>query len=156
MSRNFRLILLTFVSLLAACTTTDEQEKKAYDGPLFWPQPPDQPRFAYETMLRSQADIVKVSDEASLRETLTGIAAVSTQTVFDKPSAIVARNGRIYVADTGTHTIVVFDVPRRRLFRFGKRHPGNLLKPAGTALDAGRNVYVADSKLRNVMGDDTL
>src|SRR4030065_2551578 len=104
MSRTFHLILLIFVSLLSACTTTTE-EKKPYDGPLFGPRPPDLPRFAYETILRSQADIVKVSDEASLRETLTGIAAVSTQPVFDKPSAIVARNGRIYVADTGTHTI---------------------------------------------------
>ena len=156
MSRNFRLILLTFVSLLAACTTTDEQEKKAYDGPLFWPQPPDQPRFAYEFMLRSPADIVKVSDEASLRETLTGQAAVSTQPVFDKPAAIVARNGRIYVADTGTHTIVVFDVARRKLFRFGVREPGNLLKPAGLALDGEMNVYVADSKWRKVMVYDSL
>lgn len=155
MSRTSHLILLIFVSLLSACTTTSE-ERKPYDGPLFWPQPPDLPRFAYETMLRSPADIVKVSDEASLRETLTGQAAVSSQPILDKPVAIVARNGRVYVADTGTHTIVVFDVPRRRVFRFGKRQPGNLLKPAGLALDAEMNVYVADSKLRNVMVYDSL
>src|SRR3990172_1294775 len=155
MSRTFRLILLIFISLLSACTTTTE-EKKPYDGPLFWPQPPDQPRFAYEFMLRSPADIVKVSYEAGWPESLTAQAAVSTQPVFDKPAAIVARNGRIYVADTGTHTIVVFDVARRKLFRFGVREPGNLLKPAGLALDGEMNVYVADSKWRKVMVYDSL
>ncbi|MEO8332650.1 MAG: 6-bladed beta-propeller [Gallionella sp.] len=107
-------------------------------------------------MLRSPADIALVSEEASMRETLTGVPAVSSKPLFDKPAAIVARKGKIYVADTGTHTIVVFDVPRRKVFRFGIRQPGDLLKPAGLALDGEMNVYVADAKWRKVFVYDSL
>ena len=155
MFRMLNLVMLILVSLLSACSTTSG-EKKPYDGPLFWPQPPDQPRFAYEALLRSQADVTIVSEEASLREQLTGKAAVSGDPVFDKPSAIVSRNGRVYVADTGSHTVVVFDIPRHRVFRFGIRQPGDLLKPAGLALDEKMNIYVADSKWRRVNVYDSL
>lgn len=154
MYRIFYLIPLIFVSLLVACTTP--QETKDFKGPLIWPQPPDQPRFAYETVLRSPADIFVASGNTQIRERLTGEAAVSSEPVFDKPAAIVARNGRIYVADTGTRTIIVFDVPRRKLFRFGTRPPGNLLKPAGLALDGNMNVYVADASRRKVLVYDSL
>jgi DNA-binding beta-propeller fold protein YncE len=148
MYRTIHLILPVFALLLGACSTVEE--KKPFDGPLIWPQPPDQPRFAYEAMLRSSADIVIVPEEASLRETLTGVPAVSNEPVMDKPTAIVARYGRIYVADSGTHDIVVFDVPRRKVFRFGIREPGNLLKPVGLALDQGMQIYVVDAKWRKV------
>lgn len=154
MTRTINLILLTFVVMLAACTTP--QEIKPFDGPLIWPQPPDQPRFAYEYVLRSTKDIADVSEEASLRETLTGQEAVSNDTVFDKPTAVVARNGRIYIADAGSHTIVVFDVPRRKVFRFGTRQPGELFKPVGLAMDADMNIYVADSTSRKVLVYDSL
>ena len=156
MSRNLHFILPAFALLLAACSTIEE--KKLFDGPLIWPQPPDQPRFAFEAMLMSPADIAQVSEEARLRERLTGVAAVSERQVLNKPAAIVSGEGRIYVADTGSNTIIVFDVPRRNIFRFGIREPGHLSKPAGLALvyaeiDGKRlmtNIFVADSTLRKV------
>jgi len=148
MSRALQLILPVLAMLLAACSTVEE--KKPFDGPLSWPQPPDRPRFAYETVLRSQADIALVTDDQKLREKLTGMQAVSDKPVMDKPSSIVARNGKLYVADTGSNTIVVFDVPRRKIFRFGIREPGTLAKPAGLAMDWQMNIYVADSKLQKV------
>ncbi|MHB9139850.1 MAG: hypothetical protein ACYC4Q_10655 [Victivallaceae bacterium] len=148
--------------LLAACTVTQNQDTQkqdtdAFKGPLIWPQPPDQPRFAYETTLRSPADIAGTeSSRDKLIRDLTGAAAVSNQPAFEKPAAIVARNGRIYVIDTGTKSVVVFDVPRRKLFRFGLRQPGALASPAGLALDAEMNVYVADTKQRQVLVYDSL
>lgn len=60
--------------------------------------------------------------------------------------SVVAIQGRIYVTDTSTASIVVFDVPRRRLFRFGQRPPYALRKSVGLALDSDLNVYVADVK----------
>jgi len=156
MSRALQLILPVLALLLAACSTVED--KKPFDGPLSWPQPPDRPRFAYETMLRSQADIALVTDDQKLREKLTGVPAVSDKPVMDKPSSIVARHGTIYVADTGSNTIVVFDIPRRKIFRFGVREPGTLAKPAGLALFEAMikdtkqivAVYVVDSILRKV------
>ncbi len=150
-----RLFLLTIILMLAACAEIPKQDEKAFDGPLIWPQPPDEPRFAYEVTLRSPADILAESEEDHLRRQLTG-ETVSTQPVFNKPSAIAARNGRIYVADIGSSTILVFDVPRRKLFRFGLRKPGELEKPSGLALDEQMNVYVSDTKQRTVLVYDNL
>lgn len=150
-----RLCWLTIIMMLAACAVVPEQDETTFNGPLFWPQLPDQPRFAYETTLRSLADIIAESEDDQLRRQLTG-ETVSTKPAFNKPAAITARNGRIYVADIGSNSILVFDVPRRKLFRFGLRKPDVLEKPSGLALDAQMNVYVSDSKQRKVLVYDSL
>jgi DNA-binding beta-propeller fold protein YncE len=108
-------------------------------------------------VLRAPADIAapELPKEKLVRE-LAGGPAVSGQPVFEKPAAIVARKGRIYIADTSTETVIVFDVPRRKVFRFGQRKPNSLAKPSGMALDGALNVYVADAKLRQVMMFDGL
>lgn len=155
--RIVRFASLSCSMLLVACSVTPEKSAEVFKGPLIWPQPPDQPRFAYQTALRSPADIaaVELPKDKLLRE-MTGAAATSTSPVFMKPAAIVARKGRIYVTDTSTASIVVFDVPRRKIFRFGLRQPAVLMKPSGLALDAEMNVYVADSKRREVLVFDSL
>lgn len=148
---------ILLAACLAACSATQKQDIDVFKGPLIWPQPPDQPRFAYETVLRSPADIaVKETDKEKWDRELTGTRGVSNQPAFEKPAAIVAQNGRIYVTDTVAKSIVVFDVPRRKLFRFGQRQPGALSKPAGLALDAEMNVYVADTQQRQVLVYDSL
>lgn len=153
MFQTTHLFCLPFILLLAACTTATQHEGKI-SIPI-WPQPPDQPRFIYETTLRSAADVVIESTQVRMLKLLMD-AKVSDQPILNKPAAIVARNGRIYVADTGTHTIIVFDIPRRKLFRFGVREPGDLKKPSGLALDGEMNVYVADSERREVVVYDSL
>lgn len=152
-----RFASLACAILLVACATPPDKPVKAFKGPLVWPQAPDQPRFAYETVLRSPADIAapELERDKFIRE-LSGAPGVSSRPVFEKAAAIVARQGRIYVADTSTETIVVFDVPRRRVFRFGQRGSNALVKPAGLALDAQLNVYVADAKRRQVVVFDAL
>lgn len=155
MFRTTRLFWPALVLLFAACSEVPYRQEKFFNGPLIWPQPPDQPRFAYETTLRSLADITVESDEDRLRSYLTG-EAVSNQPAFVKPAAVVARHGRIYIADIGSNTIIVFDVPRRKIFRFGVRVPGTLQKPSGLALDGQMNVYVSDSKQRAVLVYDRL
>jgi DNA-binding beta-propeller fold protein YncE len=154
MRRSLSYILITSALLLSACSTTGE--KPPYDGPTVWPQPPDQPRFEFMQMLRSAQDIGEASEEAKLRESLTGQEAVPSKPLLDKPSAIAAKNGKVYIADSGTNSIVVFDIARRRIFRFGVREEARLGKPAGLAIDAAGNVYVADSVLRKIMVFDSL
>ncbi len=151
-----RFSVLACAVLLAACAVMPDQAAKPARRTL-WPQPPDRPRFAYETVLRSAADIraPEQGTEKMMIE-LTGLKSMADTPVFEKPAAVVARNGNIFVADTRTRSIVVFDVPRRKVFRFGLRQPGTLQQPAGLALDAEMNVYVADSKRRQVIVYDQL
>lgn len=152
---TFSTLLLTLASILSGCGTVPLEQKND-DVPVAWPLPPDRPRFVYEQMLRSPADIAMVTDEASMKELFTDVPAVSTTPVFDKPGAIVARRGMIYVADMKSNSVVVFNIPFRRIFRIGVRTPGGLTGPAGLALDGDMNVYVADAKWRKVYIYDAL
>lgn len=74
---------------------------------------------------------------------------------FEKPVAVAARQGRIYVTDSVRRRVAVFDVPRRRVFAFGLREP-RLQKPVGLAIDAQFTVYVADSGRQRIMVYDSL
>jgi DNA-binding beta-propeller fold protein YncE len=149
-----RALTVAALALGAGCSS---QPKLPGDdeGERLWPRPPELPRFAWEIDLRSAADVFEDSDDARLRRQLTG-ERLPTDQVVAKPIAVAAREGRIYVADSAQRRVVVFDVPRRRVFALGLRPPGTLAKPAALAIDQRRLVYVADSSLRKVLVYDAL
>lgn len=150
------LLQTCIVLLLAACTSisTKDTEPEEPDV-LFWPAPPELPRFAYETTLRSAADLIEESENKRLARRISG-EALKADPAFSKPYGVAARNGKIYVTDTVTRSVAVFDVPRRKLFYIGLRAPGTLVKPSGIALDAEMRVYVADVTARKVNVYDNL
>ncbi len=147
--RRRALLLGAGSGLLAACTTAPQKAPTGPEIPL-WPKPPDPPRFVYEHTLRTPADIGVRQGQHDLREWLTGAQPLNAP-VFEKPADVAARGGRLYVTDTVARWVIAFDVPRRRVFRFGVRPEGRLAKPWGLALDASGNVYVADSTARRIM-----
>ncbi|AYH44747.1 hypothetical protein CDA09_15380 [Azoarcus sp. DN11] len=144
--------------LSAGCSTSggpgDEHGDEKYQ--LEWPGPPSPARFAYETRLRSEADIRPETDDGRMRKVLTGKGSVSDERAFRKPAAIAASNGRIYVADPPTGAIVVFDAQRARAFRMGLREPNRVQKPVALAIDGQNRVYVLDGRLRRVLVFDAL
>lgn len=157
--RFILLLALTGAAALLAggCTTSQpaaETAERKYQ--LEWPEPPEAPRFVYETTLRAEADIRPETDDGRMRKMLTGKGTVSDVLAYRKPAAVAARNGRIYVADPPTGAIVVFDAQRARAFRMGLREPNNIQKPVSIAIDDQNNVYVLDGKLRKVMVYDAL
>jgi sugar lactone lactonase YvrE len=149
--------LVVSVLLFSGCamqsTTSTEKEQKIQ---LQWPEPPETPRFIYETELRSEADIRPETEDERLRKMLTGRLSVSESLVYRKPAALAARKGRIYVADPPTNAIVVFDITRGRTYQIGVREPNRITKPVSLAIDGQDNVYVLDSMLRKVMVYDAL
>lgn len=140
---------------LAACAGNQVDAPQGKKGQVLWPAAPDQPRFIYEALLRSEANITVENEQQALRRKLVG-APRSNAPVIDKPSAIVARDGRVYVAEPSVKAVTVFDGVRGKLFRFGLREPNSLRRPQALALDAGGLVYVLDSELRQVMVFDEL
>jgi DNA-binding beta-propeller fold protein YncE len=152
-------ILLTAILssfLLAGCAGTSSETAKTTKIQLLWPEPPDAPRFIYETSLSSAADIVKETDEERTARTfISGLPGISTEPVYDKPSAVAARGGRVYVADPASRAVIVFDAGRRRLFKFGHREP-SLNKPVSMAIDAKGQVYVLDGTKKRVQVYDPL
>lgn len=157
MNERRKLLLgLAGSGLLASCAVAPTDTPRDEDrGDRLWPAPPEQPRFAYETALRTAGDITQETEEEKLRARLTG-ARRSDGKVIDKPSSLAARGGRIFVGDSIRRSIVVFDVPRRKLFQFGLRAPGTLAKPTAIALDRAGKLYVADATLRRVFIYDNL
>ena len=149
--------LLAGVFALAGCAGIADKPATAGKDAIqvYWPMPPDQPRFKYEFRLRSPSDIEETTEEQRLKQLLAG-APATTEPAFQKPIALAARQGRIYVADSVGRTVIVFDVPRRKVFRFGLREPGSLAKPADIAIDDQLQVYVVDATYRRVFVYDNL
>lgn len=157
MNRRFWCLVIVLVAMLGACATPEKKSAATPQGDiqLVWPAPPDPPRYKYEAILRSQADIHLQNSEERMRSLMTG-QTVSDDPILAKPAGIAARKGRIYVADAQASGITVFDVPRRKVFRFGWREPNRLVKPVSVAVDDAGNVYVLDAKLKRVMVFDPL
>jgi len=139
---------------LAGCAIAPLDVENKVDRQPYWPRPPDRPRFIYEHTLRTPADIMADVKELRLLRDLTGDQSANAP-AFEKPLAVAAQRGRIYIADSVRRRVAVFDVPRRRVFAFGLRDPA-LHKPVGLAIDAGFSVYVADSGRQRIMVYDSL
>jgi DNA-binding beta-propeller fold protein YncE len=151
------LIRALLIFILAGCTTEQTSGKLTQDKvQLLWPSPPEQPRFIYETSLSSAADIVKETDEERIKRVLTGQTNITDKPVYDKPSGVAARHGRVYVADPASRAIIVFDAARRRLFSFGWREPNALQRPVSIAVDHQDKVYVLDGRSKRVMVFDDM
>lgn len=151
------LLVWAAVTLLSGCAMTGKstEEKDKDKIQTLWPEPPEEPRYEFITVLRSLADIRTENEDERLKHLVTG-SGVSDQLVYEKPAALAAGAGRIYVADPKNRSVVVFDVPRRKVFRFGVREPHTLVQPTALALDASGQVYVLDGKLKKVLVFDGL
>lgn len=141
-------------AMLLGCAgpASDGSGKKAQ---LLWPAPPERPRYAFEATLRTEGNIVRETEQEALKQALMG-APKRDEVIIGKPSAIVAREGRVYVAEPSVKAITVLDAARGKLFRFGLRAPNRLERPQALALDDDGLVYVLDAGLRSVMVFDAL
>ncbi len=133
-------------------------QKQSADEPVsirkFWPQPPATPRYVHEATLRHREDIQPPDRETRLRSMVLGSAKLNF--AFTRPYDVASNFGRIYISDIEAALISVFDVPRRRFYRFGGRPEGKLVRPMGLALDAQSNLYVADAGSKRVQVFDFL
>lgn len=144
------------MALLAGCASQAPVERVGQRLQLEWPEPPEIVRYKYMGRLRSLSDIRPENEQESFKRRLTGQDVVSTRPVFLKPSAVAARNGRVYVADPPSGTIAVFDLSRQRIFQIGMRDPAKVRRPVSIALDDEGRVYVLDGALRRVFVYDAL
>ncbi len=152
-----RFAIIVFVAMISGCSEMPETPPSSPKQQVLWPAPPDVPRFKYLGTLRSAADLVEKHAEHDLRLSVTpDLPDVSDEPVIYKPSALAAKNGLVYVAEPAAKAVTVFDLARRKLFRFGVRNPYALKAPKSLALDAAGLVYVLDSEPARVMVYDRL
>jgi DNA-binding beta-propeller fold protein YncE len=148
------LAVTAFVLALAGCAPVEEKPQESQRKVFVFPEPPDDPRFFYERTLYSEADVVAQDESESLVRQLTGQARGGGR--LNKPYAVAAGFGRIYVSDTAARVVHIFDAANRRYSQIGESETGSLAKPMGVELDAAGNVYVADisQKVINIYDRD--
>ena len=136
--------------LLAGCAQAPPAPQVNPERTLVFPAPPDAPRFAYERTIRSSGDIVPDEAAGELRRLVTGEDARGEP--LSKPYAVAVHRGRIFVSDTVSRFVRLFDVPAGKQYRIGDEDgPGQLIKPIDLDIDAAGNLYVADIGAKAIM-----
>lgn len=131
----------------AGCAQAPTQVSKPFEIPVF-PPPPEAPRIVWERTLQSSADVVADDKDGILRRLVTG--DVRTGEGLDKPYGVAVRNGRVYVGDTVSRSVILFDLNAKRFTRIGVDEPGALRMPFGMDLDQQGNLYVLDGSLKRI------
>ena len=146
-ARYIPLVMLCL--LLWSCNgTTTVKKKEVKPVELVYPQPPEDPRFYFEMMLLSSAQVVGKDTETHWKELLTGEKERGEG--LGKPFDVAACQGRVFVSDTVQRRVAAFDFANQRFFEIGTQEPGVLQKPLGINTDANCNLYVADSSQKTV------
>ncbi|MBL8313031.1 MAG: 6-bladed beta-propeller [Rubrivivax sp.] len=147
-TRRALIATLGAAAWLAGCAQAPPAPVATFVAPVF-PPPPEPARFVWERVIRSSGDIV-ADEGGNLRRMLTG--EEQRGDALSKPYAVAVHQGRIFVSDTVTRFVRVFDVPAGKAYRIGDDDgAGQLVKPIGLDVDAQGNLYVADIGAKAVM-----
>ena len=136
------ILLLAAAAALGGCATGREEW-----GPLFYPPPPQRPRIQYLTKFVEAAD---VEGRSSFLMTFL-VGETSSRRRLRKPTAVVAHEGVIYVADPGWDTVLILDLKERVFDTIGDRGDGKLRVPVAVTLDAEANKFVVDTGRNQVV-----
>jgi DNA-binding beta-propeller fold protein YncE len=137
-------------ALLPGCAAPPAEPDPKRSVELAYPPPPDEPRFYFERTIRSSADVLPDEAGSDLRRIVTG--ETTRGEPLAKPYAIAVTRGRIYVSDTVTRYVRLFDVPAGKQYRIGDEDGhGQLAKPIGLDVDAAGRLYVADISAKSIV-----
>ena len=111
------LTVSTLLLLVSGCATQTEQSAEQH-GPIYFPSPPDEPRFVYERTVQSSSAIEKADNQTRMRQILTGESSLGK--VMSKPFDVAVCQGIIFVSDTVLRSVLVFDIPGQRFLKLAE------------------------------------
>jgi DNA-binding beta-propeller fold protein YncE len=142
--RSALIFSLFALLLITGCATTSDIEKTASrEVQSVWPGPPEQPRVRFVDSIKTRSD-VEGEKTPTLRDRLLG-AKQEKKLLLNKPYAVHSDSrGRVYVSDSGTAGVVVFNQSNNSVSYLGQSGPGTLRNARGITTDEQGNIYVSD------------
>ncbi len=139
--------LLAAALLLAGCARQGEGERAAFQ-PVSFPPPPQPARVQYLGAVSSPRDLPR--QRSGFAEFILGEEPVRLPLV--KPNNAQVRGSLLYVGDTVTNRIVIYDLATggARLLP-GDRGNGKIQEPNNFSFDEDGRLYVADRKRQAVL-----
>lgn len=118
------------------------------DPNYMWPPPPETPRVAYVTSIRTHKDLFKTG---GLFSGIVRLVAGSHDTPMVRPYAVAVHPaGGLLVTDPGLHVVHYFDWSRREYVKIGAKLKGGLPSPVGVGVLPDGTILVSDSRLDRV------
>ena len=146
---------------LTACQPKSAVESTAI-APVFFPEPPDQPRLQFLTSYSGAVDFG--GPKTDFLETFVLGAPEESQDRILKPYGVAIHKGKIYVCDVGQSQVKVIDLKKKTFETFPSGRPlqspvNILIEPDGTkyvsdSLGGAIFVYNAQDKLVSFLGKD--
>ena len=136
-------------------TTKGKADAAAVERAPVWPLPPEPARIRYVASYRGAGDFDTKKKTSRWRTLVFGQDGTgpANPDQLVKPYAVaVSPSGLIYVSDTASGRVFVFDVERQALTFLGDRQPAKLAKPTGIAVAPSGTVFVADATHNRVFG----
>ena len=126
----------------AGCATKPDATKKI----LFYPPPPDIPRFQYLTGFSTEAECF---GESGFRRFVLGRSRV--EKYVGKPYGIVARSNEVAFCDTGFSGVGILNLGKERMDLLIPTRTDRMQAPINAAWDAQGNLYVTDTEREQVL-----
>lgn len=124
-----------------------DREPTVITGPV-WPQPPAPARVRFSKSVGGASDWgVARSWWGRVVDTVTG----RHEAQFVRPTGVAERDGVLYVADPGAQALVILDSPRHKELRIARVGDIVLVSPVAVTPGPQGTVYVADSRLQQVL-----
>ncbi|MDH4073070.1 MAG: 6-bladed beta-propeller [Gammaproteobacteria bacterium] len=145
--RLFGSAALTFmlcVGIAASGAAADPQD----NGPIYYPDPPNQPRLQFLAKFSSPLDIA--TKKSGFRDFLFG-GEDNEGHLVQKPYGVAIYEGAIYVVDTRGNGWAVFDVSSKSSRFVRPAGPGALRKPINITIDTDGTRYVTDTERKQVI-----
>ncbi len=132
------LAVIFLLSLTGGCVSTPQAPKS--DKPVFYPPPPDLPRYQFLTSYHGTGDF---KEKSSGLDAFLGDGGGAGY-ILKKPYGVIMQGTSIYVVDTQA-TVFKFDIFNRKVTTMqGAKGLGKLVQPVNISLDAKGNKYVCD------------
>jgi len=128
---------------LAGCASKPPANKSNY---TFFPPSPDEPRIQFLTSFSSDIDLGRSS---SFMDFVTGKPAGPSPLV--KPYGLTMHQGKLYVCDTMTGSIEVFDMAKKNARYLRPKGEGRLQMPINVHFDDDGTIYVTDTGRNQVL-----